>query len=62
METTIPGMRKQACPTSCKTGSRLKVTLDHSLNNRMHDRDILKLKALRSKDANDWPQFKNVAT
>ena len=24
----------------------------------MHDRDILKLKASRSKDANDWLQFK----
>ena len=24
----------------------------------MHDRDILKFKATRSKDANDWLQFK----
>ena len=28
------------------------------LKKRMHDRDILKLKASRSKDANDWLQFK----
>ena len=27
------------------------------LKKRMHDRDILKLKASRSKDANDWLQF-----
>ncbi|XP_066020848.1 uncharacterized protein [Pocillopora verrucosa] len=32
------------------------------LKKRMHDRDILKLKASRSKDANDWLQFKNAAT
>ena len=31
METTIPGMRKQACPTLCRTSARLKVTLDHTL-------------------------------
>ena len=28
------------------------------LKKRMHNRDILKLKASRSKDANDWLQFK----
>ena len=28
------------------------------LKKRMHDRDIFKLKASRSKDANDWLQFK----
>ena len=33
MGATIPGVRKQACPTLRKTGSCLKVTLDHTLRN-----------------------------
>ena len=47
------------CFTSCKTGARLKVTLDYTLlKERIHDRDILKLKASHSQDANDWLQLK----
>ena len=59
METTIPVIRRQACPTSCKTARTSKSPwITPYLKKRMHDRDILKLKASRSQDANDWLQFK----
>ena len=56
METIIPGMRKQPCPTRASKSS----WITPYLKKRMYDRDILKLKASRSKDAND--NLNNVAT
>ena len=59
MEATIPGVRKQPRPTLCKTGSCLKVTLDHILHkNECMTEVFLNWKDSHSKDANDWPQFK----